>query len=64
VFRTATIAAALTLAALVGAPAAVAEAPFRNCSEARDAGYSDIPASSDYYWSGGDRDGDGIACES
>ncbi|BBZ32723.1 hypothetical protein AWB99_20155 [Mycolicibacterium confluentis] len=57
------IAATLVLAALAGAPSATAEAPFRNCTEAKQAGHYNIPQGSDYYWSGGDRDGDGIACE-
>lgn len=59
------IAAAIAVAGLgiVLAPIAAA-APFSNCSQARAAGYSDIPSSSPYYWPGGDRDGDGIACES
>ena len=38
--------------------------PFKNCTEARQAGYEDISSSSDYYGSWLDRDGDGIACES
>ena len=44
------------------APAAAA-APFKNCSEARAAGYTNIPSSSEYYGSHLDRDGDGIGCE-
>ncbi|WBP96838.1 excalibur calcium-binding domain-containing protein [Mycolicibacterium neoaurum] len=38
--------------------------PFKNCTQARQAGYEDIPSSSDYYGSWLDGDGDGIACES
>ena len=37
---------------------------FRNCSEARAAGYSNIPRGSYGYGPHLDRDGDGIACES
>lgn len=51
-------------AGVVFAPVAAAEAPFRNCTEARKAGYTNIPATSDYYGSHLDRDGDGIGCES
>ncbi|WP_235666172.1 excalibur calcium-binding domain-containing protein [Mycolicibacterium chitae] len=39
-------------------------APFKNCTEARSNGYSNIPSSSEYYGSHLDRDGDGIGCES
>jgi hypothetical protein len=37
---------------------------YANCTEAREAGDTDIPMGDDAYWSDGDRDGDGIACES
>jgi hypothetical protein len=45
------------------APVASAE-PFRNCTAARDAGYENIPSSSEYYGEHLDRDLDGIGCES
>lgn len=64
-FRT-LIAAALvaTAAALGAAPVANAEGPYANCSQAHADGRYDIPQDDPDYWSGGDRDGDGIACES
>lgn len=37
---------------------------YANCTEAREAGDTDILVGSDAYWEDGDRDGDGIACES
>lgn len=37
---------------------------YDSCSEAHDDGVWDIPESDDAYWHGGDRDDDGIACES
>lgn len=36
---------------------------FRNCTEARQAGYTDIPSSSAFYSRQLDRDNDGVACE-
>lgn len=54
-----------TAAALAFAgPAAAQQAPFPNCSAARDAGYSNIPSNSPYYGTWLDRDGDGVGCES
>lgn len=44
------------------APPAAA-VPFKNCSQARAAGYCDIPSDSEYYAPRLDRDGDGLACE-
>jgi hypothetical protein len=38
--------------------------PFKNCAEAREAGYTDIPSTSEYYGEWLDRDLDGIGCES
>lgn len=38
--------------------------PYKNCTEAHKDGRYDIPKGDDAYWSGGDRDNDGIACES
>lgn len=49
---------------IVAAPAIADAAPYRNCTEARANGDTDIPASSDKYGSHLDRDGDGIGCES
>ena len=46
------------------APTATAVSPYENCSEAADDGVYNIPEGSDDYWSDGDRDDDGIACES
>lgn len=46
------------------APTATAVSPYESCSEAADDGVYNIPEGSDNYWSGGDRDDDGIACES
>ncbi len=46
------------------APVASAGPVYDNCTEAHDDGVWDIPESDDAYWSGGDRDDDGIACES
>lgn len=48
------------------APAASADPGpvYANCTEAREAGDTDIPVGDDAYWSDGDRDGDGLACES
>ena len=37
--------------------------PFRKCSEARAAGYEDIPSSSRFYGEHMDGDHDGVACE-
>ncbi len=64
-FRT-LIAAALvaTAAALGAASVANAEGPYANCSQAHADGRYDIPQGDPDYWSRGDRDGDGIACES
>jgi hypothetical protein len=45
------------------APVASAE-PFKNCTAARDAGYEDIPSTSEYYGEHLDSDLDGIGCES
>ncbi|WP_225636888.1 excalibur calcium-binding domain-containing protein [Streptomyces solaniscabiei] len=56
--------AALALAALP----AVAEAhdgthPFKNCTEAYDAGYSDIEKGDEHYGAHLDRDKDGVGCD-
>jgi hypothetical protein len=42
----------------------VSAAPYKNCSQARDNGDTNIPSSSDKYGSHLDRDGDGVGCES
>ncbi|MEU9635593.1 excalibur calcium-binding domain-containing protein [Streptomyces tendae] len=57
--------AALALAAL---PAAAAQAhdgahPFKNCTEAYDAGYSNIPKGDEHYGEHLDRDKDGVGCD-
>ncbi|MYS76464.1 hypothetical protein GTY88_39475, partial [Streptomyces sp. SID5926] len=57
--------AALALAAL---PAAAAQAhdgthPFKNCSEAYDAGYSNIKKGDEHYGEHLDRDKDGVGCD-
>ena len=58
------IAAATIAAAGVGvAPAALAAGSSRNCTQAHQDGRWDIPQGDPDYWSGGDRDGDGVACE-
>ena len=59
--------AAVAVGVAVGlAPAASADPGpvYANCTEAREAGDTDIPVGDDAYWSDGDRDGDGLACES
>jgi hypothetical protein len=60
------IAAALVGIGLGLAPPAVASPGpvYPNCTAAHNAGVWDILESDDAHWSDGDRDGDGIACES
>lgn len=58
------VAAAIAGAAVGTAPAVFAEGSYKNCTEAHKDGRYDIPQGDPDYWSGGDRDGDGIACES
>lgn len=58
------VVAAVTGLGLGLAPTATAVSPYESCSEAADDGVYNIPEGSDNYWSGGDRDDDGIACES
>jgi hypothetical protein len=59
------IAALLVSAVSVGvAPLAAAAGPYKNCTAAHQDGRWDIPKGDPDYWTGGDRDGDGIACES
>lgn len=58
------IATLLVAAAGIGvAPMAVAQGPYSNCTEAHEDGRYNIPEGDDAYWSGGDRDDDGLACE-
>lgn len=50
----------------VAAPAVATplpEAPYKNCTQARQNDDCDIPSSSDKYQSKLDRDGDGVGCE-
>lgn len=65
-FIRAFVAAAAVAAFAVGiAPvASAAGGPYRNCTAAHQDGRYDIPEGDADYWSGGDRDGDGVACES
>ena len=46
------------------APAALADRPYANCTEAHADGAYDIPEGDPAYWDGGDRDQDGYACDS
>jgi hypothetical protein len=55
--------AAIAVAGTGLAPIAAAR-PYANCTQAHKDGRWDIPQDDPAYWSGGDRDGDGIACES
>ena len=57
-------AGAITGIAVGTSPLATADAPYKNCSEARANGDTDIPSSSDKYGPWLDRDNDGIGCES
>ncbi|MFE9770731.1 LAETG motif-containing sortase-dependent surface protein [Streptomyces sp. NPDC005931] len=66
-FRTSAATAVLAGLALAALPA-TAEAhdgthPFRNCTEAYDHGYANIPSGDDHYGEHLDRDGDGIGCD-
>lgn len=49
---------------VLGSPGIATAAPYKNCTEARENGDSNIPASSDKYGSHLDRDNDGVGCES
>lgn len=63
--RKALLIAAVVAGTAVGmAPIAAAGGPYRNCTEAHADGRYDIPQDDPDYWPGGDRDQDGIACES
>jgi len=48
---------------IVGVAPPAHAAPYRNCTEAKNDGACDIPATSDKYQSKLDRDGDGLGCE-
>ena len=67
--RTLALSAATAFGAIAigsAAPALAApmpQAPYQNCTQARQNGDCDIPSSSDKYQSKLDRDGDGIGCE-
>lgn len=54
---------ALALAAMPTVAFADGAQAFKNCTEAYDAGYSNIPASDPHYAKHLDRDGDGIGCD-
>ncbi|RDH74821.1 calcium-binding protein [Mycolicibacterium moriokaense] len=58
------VAVALVAAGFGTAPSVLAAGPYKNCTQAHQDGRYDIPQGDPDYWSGGDRDGDGIACES
>lgn len=63
--KTIAASAALTIASalMITTPAAATDGPFKNCTEAREAGHSNIPQGSEYYASKLDRDGDGYGCD-
>jgi hypothetical protein len=64
-FRTFIAAALVAAGAAVGAASvANAEGPYANCTQAHADGRYDIPQGDTDYWPAGDRDQDGIACES
>ena len=60
---TATMTAGLLIGGVVAAPTALGT-PYKNCTQARANGDTNIPTSSDKYGTHLDRDGDGIGCES
>lgn len=48
----------------IAAPASAEPSmPFKNCTQAKAAGYCDITSDSPLYTPSQDRDGDGYACE-
>lgn len=63
-FRALVIGAFVVGATALGATTANASVYYENCSEAHADGRYDIPEGDADYWDGGDRDQDGIACES
>jgi hypothetical protein len=58
------VVAAISAAAVGLAPVAFADSPYANCTKAHKDGRWDIPKGDDAYWPAGDRDQDGVACES
>ncbi len=60
---TAAIAGALTIGSASANADPAPLAPYKNCTEAKQNGDCDIPATSDLYQSKLDRDGDGLGCE-
>lgn len=62
IFVAASLVAAV--AGLGAASVANAEGPYANCTQAKADGRYDIPQGDPDYWPAGDRDQDGIACES
>lgn len=63
-FRTLIVAAVIAAAAIGAAPVGNASGNYSNCTEAHQDRRWDIPQGDPDYWDGGDRDSDGIACES
>jgi hypothetical protein len=58
------VAAFATIAGIcIGATGVADAAPFKDCTQAHNAGLCNIPKGDPNYWDGGDRDHDGIACE-
>jgi hypothetical protein len=57
----ATLAAAIGFSALATTPAMAV--PFKNCTEAREAGYTNIPSDSPFYGEHLDADNDGFGCD-
>lgn len=55
--------AALALATLPVTTAVAHEGVFKNCTEAYNAGYSNIKADSEHYGKHLDRDNDGVGCD-
>ncbi|QEM43568.1 excalibur calcium-binding domain-containing protein [Mycolicibacterium grossiae] len=62
--RAVVVFAASSAVALGSALAASADAPYKNCSEARANGDTDIPSDSPNYGPWLDKDRDGVGCES
>ena len=59
----ATVIFGAVVAGAAAAPVAIADPPYRNCSQARADGRHDIPRGDPAYAPHLDRDNDGIACE-
>lgn len=57
------VTAIVSVAGFVFTPAIANAEPFENCSAARDAGYENIPSTSDFYGEWLDKDLDGVGCE-